>query len=441
MKNAGRWMKRIAGFFLTALLAFSFSFFLGNLSDTDPVDNSLRSTDPFFEFDAVSYQQKYVARSIVLGYDQPDFYFSWLPWHLLNKDYFGLTIPQRRFFIFWAQKVEGRAEFDRFYNGILQLKENKPGLKEQLIIWEARSVETLLPLLDILTTDTEFKDFIRRMRLDGKSKIPCFQWNGFQNRYHRQLTGIFSSERLYSTYYLMPVSTILSRHLIFTLFISLVSLLLLLSVSFLLVESLSKMKIFWRSFVLGFFDWIYAMPVFWLATLAVIGGSFLYSNKLTWFLGSPGIFIVHPGDTVFKEIYNNLGNLFWPVLVIIINGLAYFVNYIENILRDEKRKMYVQAFLMRGYTEQQVYRTFLRRRVLYSIAALLPAILASLIAGSVVLEVIFNIPGMGNLLYNSVRNADWNMIHVIVVLTAGLVWVGNELSVYLQGKLIPGRND
>lgn len=436
-----KWLKWIPGFFLTVILAFSFSFFLSNLSSTDPVDSSLRFVDPFFEFDAVTYQQKYAARSTVLGYDQPAFYFSWLPRHLLREDFFKLTASQQDFFIFWAPKIERNSEFDIFYNGMLHLKNSNSRLKEQLTLWEIRSVETLLSVLKVITADLEFIDFVQKMKFGEGNKIPCFRWNGFENRYHQQLIRIFGGEKLYSAYYLAPVKKVLPRYLVFTLFISLASLILLLVLSFFIVEFLSKIKVVWRSFILGLFDWVYAMPVFWLATLTVITGTFLAANKFIGFPGSPGIFIVHAQDSVIREIYNNLGNLFWPVFVIVINGLAYFINYIENVLRDERRKIYIQAFLMRGYTDYQVYTTFLRRRILYSITALLPAILASLIAGSVVLEVIFNIPGMGGLLYSSIRNSDWSMVHVIVVLAAGLIWTGNTLSVNLQRKLVPGQNE
>ena len=434
-----RLLKWSGSLLLTIILAFSFSFILSNFSSSDPIDYSLRSTDPFFEFDAISYQQKYSARATMMGLDKPNFYFSWIPLHLKNKNYYKLSIPQQDFFLFWSQKIANPAHFDRFYIEILQLKHLEPQSDVHLKIWEARTLSEVQNDVGRLSSDDDLLNFVNNLEINSRSKLPHLSWNGFNNIYHDQLVKVFRWSTSYSTYFLKPVAEILPRYLMFTLFISIFSLIILILLSFVFVEILSGLKKYWQSVILGFFDWIYAMPVFWMATLAVIAGTYMYVNNLTGFLGSPGIFIVRPQDSVFTEIYNNIGNLMWPILVIVLNGLAYFISYIQSILRDEQRKVYVQAFLMRGFTYRQIYTNFLRRRVIYSITALLPTIFASLIAGSVVLEVIFNIPGMGSLLYSSIKNYDWNMVHIIIIFTSVLIWIGNEFSNYLQNKLMPQK--
>lgn len=279
MKILTRLIKWIGSLLLTVILAFSFSFILSNFSTADPVDASLRSTDPFFEFDAISYEQKYASRASLLSLDKPKFYFSWLPTHLKSKEYYKLAIPQQSFFLFWSQIIENSDQFDRFYSEMLQLKHLSPQSDLHSKIWLARNKNELKEYLLLLSSEADFLVFVDNMEIHNQSKLPTFTWNGMDNIYHDQLVNVFRWSSSYSTYFLKPIIEILPRFLIFTLFISIFSLVLLTLLSFAFVEMLSRLKRFYQVIILGFFDWIYAMPVFWMATIAVIGGTYLYINN------------------------------------------------------------------------------------------------------------------------------------------------------------------
>jgi peptide/nickel transport system permease protein len=58
------------------------------------------------------------------------------------------------------------------------------------------------------------------------------------------------------------------------------------------------------------------------------------------------------------------------------------------------------------------------------------------ISGSVILEVIFSIPGMGRLLYQSILSKDWPVVYAMVLLAAGLTVIG-----YLVADLLYKRAD
>src|SRR5690606_1731773 len=164
---------------------------LSNFSSSDPIDYSLRSTDPFFEFDAISYQQKYSARSDLLGLNKPTFYFSWLPKHLKDKNYHDLSIPQQEFFLFWSQKILKAEDFNSFYSEMLELKRVNPQSDVHLEIWTARKLSELQNYLDRLSVNEDLRTLLNKLEIHNSNKFPHFSWNGFNNIYHDQLVKVF----------------------------------------------------------------------------------------------------------------------------------------------------------------------------------------------------------------------------------------------------------
>ena len=59
------------------------------------------------------------------------------------------------------------------------------------------------------------------------------------------------------------------------------------------------------------------------------------------------------------------------------------------------------------------------------------------VAGSVVIEVIFNIPGMGRLLFNSIFAKDWPIVFTVLLVMAFLTLLGNLIADILYGLADP----
>lgn len=418
-------LKFVAGIIFSCLLAYTLTFVLIEMSDRDPVDTSLRNSDPFFQFDATTYRKLYLDRARLIGYDLPSFYFSWKPVAMKNVDLQKHTMSERAFYLYWAQYFAESISFDDFYENI---EKNYFLQKSGLNIWSIRSEEEIKRFSDL-------GKWSSRPLL----QIPRPEWHGISNRFHRGMEGLIQPWKFRSALSLQPVWYAIQYNLIYTFVISASGLAIILLFSIFIVEFIvlgSGRRV--KNIALIFFDAIYAIPVFWLSTLFILFGTYMASKSWGSWIALPGIFTVRPQSNVWQQMAENVSNLFWPVLVIVLNGLGYMIYYIHTVARSERQKMYFAAFRMKGYSDKEINRLFVRRRVYYSIVSLLPMLLASLIAGSVVIEVIFNLPGMGSLLFRAVNHADWNLVYAVVIMSAAILWSGYYLSDYLQKKWVEG---
>jgi len=423
----------MASLFATLILALTFSFAFTSLSDTDPVDSALRRSDPYFEYDRNSYLDRYQRMANDLGYDLPSFYYQIVPSSLGSTALFSLPVKERQFYLYWASFYASTEEFTCFFNYIGDLLKLYHGNLQEETLWSIRENKELSKKISIMLAGQNneiFNCYPSEKRL-AKWNL---RWQGSDNRFHRLLASIVGVHPLQSNQYRISVWELIGRYSAYTLLLSFLGIFWVVALSYWLSQAIVLGKKKGYKIILYFFDWVYAMPVFWLSTLTVIiATKLLVSTGLsTW--GLPGVFQVRSDRSIWEEIYLNFSSLFWPLLVIVINGMAYFVNYMIRLYREEGNKLYVQALISKGWNQKDLYKKIISKRVLYSLASLLPLVLASMISGSVVLEVIFNIPGMGFLLWISLKNADWAVVHVVVLLTALLLWLGTHISRLLQNK-------
>lgn len=416
----------VAGIFISCLIAYSITFVLIEFSDKDPVDTSLRNSDPFFQFDARTYRKQYMDRAELIGYDLPSFYFSWKPrsakWIDLQKH----TSAEKDFYLFWAQYYSDDISFEAFYS---RVEEAYKSSKINMDIW---SVRTEGELTTRLGPD--------QFRNQSWMSVPSFEWHGLGNRYHIGALGLLQPNKFKSITSLQPVWGTIQSSLIYTFVLSVSGIVLVLLLSFLIAETLLlKAGVRIKNIVFAIFDIIYSIPVFWLSTLFVLFGTYLASQSWASWMTLPGVFNVRSHTDVWQQIGVNATNLLWPIAVIVLNGLGYMIYYIHSVTKGERKKLYFISFLMKGYSEKEINQLFVRRKVYYSIVSLLPMLLASLVAGSVVLEVIFNIPGMGSLLFRAVTQSDWNIVYAVVVISTSMLWSGYYLSSYLQNKWVGGN--
>lgn len=120
--------------------------------------------------------------------------------------------------------------------------------------------------------------------------------------------------------------------------------------------------------------------------------------------------------------------MFWPALTLALTVLAVVVRYTRVALRDALREEYTvtaQAMGLRART--YVYKNALRNALLPLLGAV-SAQVAYLVGGVVVIEDVFNIPGLGSLTLNAVNQRDYTLLQGIVVLVATGVIVVNLVT-------------
>jgi len=161
---------------------------------------------------------------------------------------------------------------------------------------------------------------------------------------------------------------------------------------------------------------VLAVPNFVVATLIVLLAG-LYFPEL-------GIFNYTP---FFTDPLGNIGSLLLPAFSL---ALAVSVTISENT-RAAVLEVSSQDFVMvaraKGLQPGTILRQYLVRNALTPVITVTGLQLASLLGGSILIETIFTIPGMGQYLFDSISNRDYPVIQAIVLVAATIVLLVNVL--------------
>ena len=122
------------------------------------------------------------------------------------------------------------------------------------------------------------------------------------------------------------------------------------------------------------------------------------------------------------------GHLVLPVLTYTSAALASLSRYARSGILDVIRADYVRTARAKGLSEWVVIVRHAARNGMLPILTLLGGLLPALVGGSVIVETVFNIPGMGNYLYTSTVNHDYNAVMGVLLLSSLLTLVGIFLS-------------
>ena len=113
------------------------------------------------------------------------------------------------------------------------------------------------------------------------------------------------------------------------------------------------------------------------------------------------------------------------------------VKMLRSGILGELNRDYVRTAHSRGNDRSAIlYRHVLRNAVVPTVAFLAMTI-ADIVAGSVVIEQVFAIPGMGRLLFSSISNRDYPVVQAVIVLMAFWVVLINFIADMINQRLDP----
>ena len=236
------------------------------------------------------------------------------------------------------------------------------------------------------------------------------------------MRGDFGTSYSYS----MPVSDMLSGKLGVTLLLAVLSFTLTVLVS-IPVGILSADRGGWLDKSLTVVGQVtMAVPPFFIGILL----TYLFGLILHWF--TPGEFVA---PTV--NFWGSVGYLIFPAVAIALPRIAMTVKMLRSGILGELGKDYVRTAHSRGNDRGAIlYRHVLRNAVVPTVAFLAMTI-ADIVAGSVVIEQVFAIPGMGRLLFSSISNRDYPVVQAVIVLMAFWVVLVNFVADLINQRLDP----
>ena len=168
----------------------------------------------------------------------------------------------------------------------------------------------------------------------------------------------------------------------------------------------------------------FATPDFWLALLLMI----LFGVELGW-LPISGLRSMNWEYLPFwRQQLDFLSHLILPVFVVTFGGLAGFSRYMRQAMLEVIRQDYIQTALAKGLANRVVIGKHALRNALMPIVTVLGLSLPGLIGGSVIVESIFAIPGMGQLMVQAVYERDYPVIMGNLVIVSTLTLFANLIA-------------
>lgn len=137
------------------------------------------------------------------------------------------------------------------------------------------------------------------------------------------------------------------------------------------------------------------------------------------------------------KISDTLRHMVLYVTCTTYGSLAYYSRFVRQNLLEVIRQDYIRTAMAKGLSGRTVVLRHAFRNTLIPFVTLLGLVFPALISGSVILEVIFNWPGLGNLLYNSILQRDYPVVMTLTTASAVLVLMGTLLVDLLYGVIDP----
>ena len=244
-------------------------------------------------------------------------------------------------------------------------------------------------------------------------------------RYGEWLLGFFTGDLGVSSSYSQPVWDILGPKFRLTLCLSLLSFALITAVSIPLgLWSAGRQRFEGARTALNQLGM--AVPPFFTGILL----SWVFGVGLKWF--TPGQFPDAGEDFAGAAVY-----LLFAAAALSIPRIAMTARMLRSTVREELGKDYVRTAISRGNDRGQVLRRHVLKNALPPVVTFLAQTMAEIVAGSIVVEQVFVIPGLGRMLVTSIAGRDYPVVQAIVVILAFWVVLAGTAADIINQRVDP----
>lgn len=236
-------------------------------------------------------------------------------------------------------------------------------------------------------------------------------------RYAQWVNHLLRGDLGESLRYELPVSSLIAKSLPVTVSLSVLSLLLTILITVPLSIFLAKYNNGRLATAVSALTQLgVSVPSFWIGMLLIL----LFSVTLRWF--PAGDFVLFS-----QGIGLSLRSLTLPACAISIGTSSTVTRYLKSALLDQARMDYVRTARSKGLTRNRaLYRHILRNALLPTVT-ILGMMLSEVLGGSIIVENVFNLPGIGRLVISGIGNRDFPMVQGLVFYLAVTVVALNTL--------------
>lgn len=172
---------------------------------------------------------------------------------------------------------------------------------------------------------------------------------------------------------------------------------------------------------------LYSLPVFWVGTLIIIffcGGDFF-----AWFPpGGKRSLDYSTSWPWWRQLSDYAHHLAMPLLCTTYTTFAALSRFMRTSMLENARQDYIRTARAKGVSEPMVILKHMLRNSLIPVITILAGLLPALIGGSVIIETIFSIPGIGQLGFQSVLARDYPVVIALFAASSFLTIIGILLS-------------
>ncbi len=246
-------------------------------------------------------------------------------------------------------------------------------------------------------------------------------------RYAEWLMGFFTGDLGISYNYHQSVASLIAPKIMVTLLLSLVSFLLIVAVSLPLgLRAARRTGGVWEALSSAFNQLCMAVPPFFTGMLL----SYVFGILLKWFM--PGSF-----PDLRQDFGGAMRHILFAAVAIAIPRIAMTVRMLKSTIQAEMGKAYVRTAISRGNDRSQVLRRHVLKNALVPVVSFLAQTMAEIVAGGIVVEQVFAIPGLGRMLVASISNRDYPMVQAIVVILALWVVLAGTVADLINQRIDP----
>lgn len=450
-------LRRIVLTLPTLLVISLFAFWLGKCAPGDPVVNVF-GEENFQTLDPAQQAVRYQLNATRLGIHRPTFYFE-LSTAAYPDTLWKIFPLNRRARL---KKLIGQTgnwpavkNYDEKVSKLIRAIESLPpsnGLASKFSLEvpdlvradELVQVDTALNRLKALSMETVPEtpissallelDACRRALHEQKTleklKKPAIHWYGFENQYHQWLKGFVTGD-LGLTRRKVEVWADVQASFITTMTINGLAIFLAYLMAIPFGVEMARKKGRWmdrwgkRGLV-----FLYSMPVFWLGGLLI-----MVVMNTEWgraAIPSPYFDIQdawQPGKTSFADWWSaNASKCILPILILTLHAVAVLAIQMRSGVLGTLKEDYIRTARAKGVGEEEVYWSHAFRNALFPIITIFASVLPALFTGSLVVEALFNFPGMGSKTLEAYLGNDLPLLSAIMMLAALLTVLGSLLA-------------
>lgn len=157
---------------------------------------------------------------------------------------------------------------------------------------------------------------------------------------------------------------------------------------------------------------------------------YLFSVNVSWFT-------IGGYEPFFEDPVSNIRSTVLPALTLGLFGIAMIMRTQRDSVRSVLTQPFVTASVARGDRKTSIVRRHVLRNSSAPVVTIVAVLIGAFLSGTVIVETLFSIPGIGVYFVSSVRNRDFAVVQAVVLLSATVFIVANMLADILYSAIDP----